>query len=318
MFPEQNVFITGGAGFIMSHVAERLVEMGKNVVLFDNCFEHDLYEETQRLLESADNIKFIQGDIRDKEAVVAAIRESEAEVVYHFAALLGTSARFGQEQLTIEVNVLGSLNVMQASLDAGVKYFIHPPRPPLTQWLTPYIISKIAQSQFTELYHRFYGLPTVGLLIANCYGPRERSILNPNQPVQSRKLVATCITAALKNEPLPIFGDGEQSSDFVFIDDVVDACLRAPRENAIGQVFEIGSGISTPVNKVAELVIEVTGSKSKIEHLPMREGEVKLSTVPNIENAKKYLDWEPKTGLKEGLTKAVPYYAKLLGIESPV
>lgn len=313
MFKEKNVFITGGAGFIMSHVAERLADMGKEIILFDSLKEHDMYEEMKSLV-SRNNVTFIQGDIRDKTAIEDAMKGTE--VVYHFAAVMGTSARFKLEIPTVEVNVIGTLNVLNAALENNVKYFINPPRPPLAQWLTPYIISKIAQAQFTELYHRTYGLPTVGLNIANCYGPRERSVLNANtfKPREGKKLMATCIIAALKNEPLPIFGDGEQAADFVFIEDVVDACLKAVNESAIGKTFEIGTGISTTVKRVAELVIELSGSKSQIEYLPMRTGEVKLSTVSDPTEAKKYLDWEPKTDLREGLKKTIPYYANLYDI----
>ncbi|RJQ07883.1 MAG: NAD-dependent epimerase/dehydratase family protein [Bacillota bacterium] len=315
---EQRYVLTGGTGFIMSYVAERLAAMGKDVVLYDNCEEHELFDYTTDLLSRHANVKYVKGDIRDKDAVNETIKG--ADVVYHFAALMGTSSRFKQEHRTIEVNVLGTLNVLEASLQAGVKYFVHPPRPPLSQWLTPYIISKTAQTQFTQMYHKIYGLPTVGLHIANCYGPRERSVLNPNAmvPREGKKLVATCIIAALKGEPLPVFGDGEQASDFIFIDDVVDACIKAPKPEAIGEVFDIGTGIATKVNDVARLVIKLTKSKSKIEHLPMRTGEVKLETKSDPSLAKKVLGWVPVVSLEEGLKKTIPFYAKALGIDSPV
>jgi UDP-glucose 4-epimerase len=312
------VVITGGSGFIMSHVAERLAPTGRDVVLFDNNAEHALYEGTKRLLADHRNVRFVQGDVRDRTAVEALI--DGAETVYHFAALLGTSARFKQEALTIEVNVIGTINVLQAALRAGVRFFIHPPRPALTVWLTPYIISKTAQTQFTQMYHVIHGLPTVGLNIANCYGPRERAVLNPDtlRPREGQKLIASCITAALRGEPIPIFGDGEQSSDFVYIDDVVDACLRAEQEGAIGEVMDVGTGVATAVNRVAEVVIELTGSRSTIEHLPLRTGEVKLHTKADLAAAKKHLDWEPTVDLREGLRRTIPYYAHLLGVPSPV
>jgi len=316
---EGKIVITGGSGFIMSHVAERLVEMGKEVVLFDNNEQHALYKETQEFLRQKKNLRFVQGDVRDKKAVEDLVKG--AEIVYHFAALMGTSSRFREWEIpTIEVNVIGTVNVLQASLNAGVKYFIHPPRPALAVWLTPYIISKTAQTLFTQMYNQIYGLPTVGLNIANCYGPRERAILNPNplRPHEGRKLIASSIIAALHHEPIIVFGDGEQSSDFVFIDDVVEACLGAVRESAVGQVCDIGTGISTPVKKVAELIIELTQSKSPIDFLPMRTGEAKLHSQADLSNARKYLEWEPKMELREGLKKTIPYYANLLGVRSPV
>jgi len=317
---EGKIVITGGSGFIMSHVAERFVEMGKEVILFDNNEQHTFYEETKGLLEKRKNIKFVQGDVRDKSAVEAVV--NDAEIVYHFAALMGTSSRFKEWEIpTVEVNVIGTINVLQASLSAGVKYLVHPPRPALVVWQTPYIISKTAQTSFTQMYNTIYGLPTIGLNIGNCYGPRERAILNPNplRPHEGRKLVASSIIAALKGERIVVFGDGEQSSDFIHVDDVVEACLRASRESsAVGQVCDIGTGKSTSINRVVEIIIELTGTKSRIEHLPLRTGEVKLHTKADLTNARKYLDWKPKTDLKDGLRKTIPYYAKLLGVRSPV
>jgi nucleoside-diphosphate-sugar epimerase len=186
--------------------------------------------------------------------------------------------------------------------------------------MTPYIITKTAGTQFTQMYNIIYGLPTIGLNIANCFGPRERAVLeaNPYKPGEGRKMMATFIEAALKNEDLPVMGDGEQSSDFVFIDDIVEGCMRAPRDAAIGQIIDLGTGINTPVKKVAELVIEITGSKSKIKYVPLRTGEVKVHTKADLTNAKKYLDWEPTIELREGIKRTIPYYAKRLGVKSPV
>lgn len=315
----ERVVITGGSGFIMSHVAERLAASGKDVILFDNNDQHALYEETQELLKSEKNVRFVQGDVRDRNAVDALVKD--AEMVYHFAALMGTSSRFKEWEIpTVEVNVIGTINVLQASLNAGVKYFVYPPRPALAVWQTPYVISKTTQTLFTQMYHTIYGLPTIGLNIANCYGPRERGILNPNpfRPHEGRKMVASNIISALKNEPVIVFGDGEQSSDFIYIDDVVEGCLMAPKDSAVGQICDLGTGISTSVKRVAELIIELTRSKSKIEYFPIRTGEVKLHTKADLTNAKKYLGWEPRVMLEEGLKRTIPYYANLLGIKSPV
>ena len=309
---EGKVVLLGGTGFILSHVAERYAENGNELVIFDNNQEHDLYEETRKLIADYRNVTYVQGDVRDKNALLMAV--DKAETVYQFAALMGTSARFGQEVYTAEVNILGMLNACQAALEAGVKYFIYPARPILSNWLTPYIITKTAATQFTQMYHKVYGLPTVGLLIQNCFGPRERSVLNPDtlRPGEGRKFISTAIIAALRNEPVPVFGDGEQSSDFVYIQDCVEACLQAPCRAAVGKTMEIGSGVNTRVIDVANLIIKLTGSKSEIEFLPMRTGEVKVHTKADLAAAKKYLDWQPETSLAEGLKNAIPYYERAI------
>lgn len=314
----RKVVLTGGTGLIMSNVAERYADLGDEVILFDNNQQHDMYPETQELLDKKKNVRFVHGDIRDAKAVADVAKG--AEIFYHFAALMGTSSRFKQEVFTVEVNVIGTINACQAALDAGVKYYVYPPRPALTVWMTPYIITKTAGTQFTQMYNVIYGLPTIGLNIANCYGPRERAVLEANsyKPGEGRKMMATFIEAALKNEDLPVMGDGEQSSDFVFIDDIVEGCMRAPRDSAIGQIIDLGTGLNTPVKKVAELIIDITGSKSKIKYVPLRTGEVKVHTKADLTNAKKYLDWEPTVALREGIKRTIPYYAKRLGVKSPV
>lgn len=314
----RKVVLTGGTGLIMSNVAERYAALGDEVILFDNNQQHDMYPETQELLEKRKSVRFVKGDIRDTKAVADVAKG--AEIFYHFAALMGTSSRFKQEVFTVEVNVIGTINACQAALDAGVKYYVYPPRPALSVWMTPYIITKTAGTQFTQMYNVIYGLPTIGLNIANCYGPRERAILEANsyKPGEGRKMMATFIEAALLNEDLPVMGDGEQSSDFVFIDDIVEGCMRAPKDAAIGQIIDLGTGINTPVKKVAELIIEITGSKSKIKYVPLRTGEVKVHTKADLTNAKKYLDWEPTVSLREGITRTIPYYARQLGVKSPV
>ena len=113
-------------------------------------------------------------------------------------------------------------------------------------------------------------------------------------------------------------GDGEQSSDFIFIEDVVDACMKAPTDAAVGRIIEIGTGINTSVLDVAKLIIKLTGSNSKIEFKPLRTGEKKIHTKSDIADAKNYLGWEPKTTLEEGLKKTIPWYAEQLGLPSPI
>lgn len=311
----QKIVLSGGTGFILGYVAERYADQGDEVVLVDNNQQHDMPAYSQELLKTRGNVHFVQADVTDAKALHDVMKG--ADIVYHFAALMGTSARFRQEVRTAEVNIIGMLNACQAALDNGVKYFVYPPRPVLSTWLTPYIITKTAATQFAQMFHEVYGLPTVGLLIGNCYGPRERPVLEKNtlMPGEGRKMMSTFIEAALKGEPIPVMGDGRQSSDFVFVDDVVEAAMRAPNPKAVGQIMEIGSGRDTAVEDVAKLIVELTGSKSEITHVPMRTGEKKVHTVSDIALAKELLNWEPKYSLREGLKRTIPWYAEKLGIK---
>ena len=314
----RKIVLTGGAGFLLSYVAEVYAGMGDHVVMFDMTKRNDLPDYAKKILEETPTARYVEGDIRDRQALEKAF--DGADLVYHFAALMGTSSRFRQEVTTTEVNVIGTLHACEAALNAGVKHFIYPPRPMETGWLTPYIITKTASTQFAQMYHDTYGLPTVGLNIANGYGPRERAVLeaNPYKPGEGRKMMATFVECAIKGDPLPVMGDGEQSSDFIFIEDVVDACMKAPADSATGRIIEIGTGINTSVLDVARLIIELTGSTSKIEFKPLRTGEKKIHTKSDITDAEKYLGWEPKTTLAEGLRKTIPWYAEQMGFPSPV
>ncbi len=302
----------------MSHVAERYAAMGDEVLIFDRTAPGELPNYARKILTINENTTYVEGDIRNKDAVEDVIKG--AEIVYHFAALMGTSSRFKQEVVTTEVNVLGTLHACQAALDSGVEFFVYPPRPMETGWLTPYIISKTASTQMVQMYHETNGLRTVGLNIANTYGPRERAVLeaHPYKKGEGRKMMATFIECALKDEPLPVMGDGDQSSDFVFIDDVVNACMMAPADAAVGRIIEIGTAVHTSVLEVAKLVINLTGSKSEIVFRPMRTGEKKIHTKSDITDAKSYLGWESRMSLVEGLKKTIPWYADKLGVPSPI
>jgi UDP-glucose 4-epimerase len=313
----RKIVLTGGTGFILSYVAERYAALGDDLWIFDQTAPDALPGYAKDLLETNANTTYVQGDIRDKNAVEDII--NGAEIVYHFTALMGTSSRFKQEVLTTEVNVIGTLHACQAALDSGVKYFVYPPRPMETGWLTPYIISKTASTQMVQMYHETYGLPTVGLNISNIYGPRERAVLeaNPYKKGEGRKMMATFVECALKGEPLPVMGDGEQSSDFIFIDDVIEACMKAPSDPAVGKIIEIGTGVKTSVLDVAKQIIELTGGKSEIAFKPMRTGEKEVHTVSDFSDATEYLGWTPTTSLAEGLRKTIPWYAEQLGLAWP-
>lgn len=295
------VLVTGGGGFIASHLVDKLIKMGTNLTVLDNCYKHDLGEEI-KIHFNKDNFKFVKGDLRNRTLVETLL--SDVDVVYHFASIVGTSVTIKDPILVTDVNVIGTLTMLEASLKKGVKYFIYPTTPDVP-WLNPYKITKATAEKFCQMFYETYGFKTVCLCLTNVYGPRER--LKPFQ-----KVVPTFIKNALLEKPLPVFGDGEQSADYIYVSDVVEACVLAPEDSAAGKVIPIGTGVSTTVNELARIIIRLTGSRSRIQHLPMRKGETKVHIKADVEKAVEYLGWKPTISLEEGLKKTIPYYKRLI------
>ena len=218
--------------------------------------------------------------------------------------------------LTNEVNVAGTLNLLKACLDSDVKRFIHTSSAAVygkteilpiredsfSQPISPYGVSKLAAENYVKVFYEVYGLSTVCLRYFNVYGPRQRYV--------SYSGVITIFTSQLLNDKPPIIhGDGEQTRDFVNIQDVVDASMLAlTRKNAVGEVFNIGRGIATSVNQVASMLQEITG-KTKLEpvHTNPRTGDIRHSYA-DITKARKILGYNPKVDLKAGLTQFVRWY----------
>ena len=303
------VLVTGGSGFIGSHLTNRLAK-DKKVSVIDLWLNPEI-EVNPR----GHNIQFLKGNVLNEKLIAEAV--SDVDVVYHLAGILGTSEtieEFNPAEVT-KVNILGTLNVLEASRKANVKRLVFVSTPDVP-WLNPYKITKHAAEKYCQMYKTEHGLNTIVLKLTNVYGPRERCKQLPSSAkFKYQKVVPTFITCALLNKPLPVFGDGEQSSDYIYVSDVVDALVLASVKNVVDEhIIPIGTGVDCSVNSLAHKIIELTGSKSGIVHLPMRRGEVKTHIKTDTSISKRSLGFKAKVDLNKGLIKTIPYYAEKLGI----
>ena len=303
--------VTGGAGFIGSNLSERLLNEGHAVRVLDNLATG----KEENIAGLLGPLKLMKGDIRDKADVAKAVKG--VDYVIHLAAL-GSVPRSVEDPLTThEVNVTGTLNVLTAARDEKVKrvvcassssvYGDTPTLPkredmfPTPQ--SPYAVSKLSGEYYCKVFHRVYGLPTVALRYFNIYGKRQ----DPNS--QYAAVIPRFITAVMKNERPTIFGDGEQSRDFTFVEDCLQANIKACfAPDAAGGAYNIGYGGRTTINDLFRKIRKWAG-KEDIEPLyaPGRKGDVKHSHA-DITSARKLLSYEPSFDINAGTERTVRWY----------
>jgi nucleoside-diphosphate-sugar epimerase len=312
---KMKILVTGCSGFIASHIVDKLLEQGHQVIGVDLWFnEIDLKHHL-----NDQNFTFIKGNFLKLLNSPAFYKNSfkNIDIIIHLAAILGTSETIKTYDplLVAETNIIGTLKILKYALNNKVERVIVPSTPDVP-WLNPYKITKTAMEKFCKLYFKYYNLKTIVLSLGNVYGPRERwSEVKLMAPYKYQKVVPTFIVNALQNKPLLIYGDGEQRADYIYVEDVVDAFLKAiDSDKAYGHAIPIGSGRQTSVNELADLIIQLTKSKSRKTYLSMREGETPLDIYISPILADELLGFKVRTNLKEGLKKTIPYYQKLLSI----
>jgi len=306
------ILVTGGAGFIGSHLVDKLLEEGIEVTVIDNLSTGRRENITHN--QNRKEFHFIKGDIKNAALVKETVKDMDA--VFHEAAMVSVPRSLKNPILTNKVNVTGTLNLLEACRNSNVKKFIHasssavygePQTLPLHEKLppqpvSPYAASKLAAENYVKIYHEVYGLNTVCLRYFNVYGPRQTYT-----PYSS--VIITFINRLLKNEPPIIHGDGEQTRDFIHIKDVVQANLLAlKKKNATGEIFNIATGKQTTINQLAAMLQQIMNKTNlKPVHTDPRPGDIRHSYA-DITKARKILQYEPKISLKQGLTKLVEWY----------
>jgi UDP-glucose 4-epimerase len=300
----KKVLVTGGAGFIGSHLVDRLVAEGYGVRVLDDLSAGKLENITAHL--KAGSVDFVKGDIRDS-AVVAKILGS-VDVVVHFAALTSVTFSVEHPDLTFNVNVAGTQNLINACVEHAVSKFVFasscavygdPEFLPVNETcksnpISPYAESKLLGERYCLGVDKRQVLKPVVLRFFNVYGPRQG--LNDYSGVITR-----FIDRVRQNKPLTVYGDGSQTRDFVSVHDIVEAVLASMRSvNAHGQVFNIGSGKPTSINELAKTILELAGVDLEIRHEKIRAGDIKDSYA-DISKAKKVLGYMPRVSLRAGL-----------------
>ena len=298
------ILVTGGAGFIGSHMVEQLVKEGYNVRVIDDLSSGKI-ENIQRLL-STGKVDLVIGDIRDASFVTKNV--NDIDVVVHFAGVASVPFSFKNPELTFDINLFGTLNLLRACVEMDVSRFVFvsscavcgdPQSLPVreehqTNPISPYAESKLMAERYCIGFQQRQFLQAVVLRFFNVYGPRQG--MNDYSGVITR-----FINRAKQMQSLTIYGDGSQTRDFVNVNDIVQAlyaCLKSSSAN--GELFNIGSGKPISITELAKTVLELTGQNLEICYELARAGDIKDSYA-DISKAKRLLSYEPKVTLRDGL-----------------
>ncbi len=304
--------VTGAAGFIGSSLVHALLERGEQVRGIDN-FETGRRENLQGVYSQID---FREADILDADALHSACRG--VDYVLHQAAIPSVPKSIADPARSNRVNVEGTVNVLIAARDAGVKRVVYaasssaygdtptlPKREDMTPLpLSPYAVAKLTGEMYLRVFYGVYGLPTVSLRYFNIFGPRQ----DPTS--QYSAVLAKFITLMLHGEQPTIYGDGEQSRDFNYIDNAVAANLlaaTAPESDVAGQTFNIATGHRFNLNQTVELLRPLTGYTGEVEYAAERKGDIKHS-LADISRAQAKLNYRPQIDFQEGLRRTVEWY----------
>lgn len=305
----KKVAVTGGAGFIGSHLAELLSSRGYHVIIVDDLSTGNM-GNIEPLLKSV-NVEFLQGSILDLPLLQKVFQG--VYYVFHEAALPGVPRSIDSPQYSHEANLTGTLNVLLSARDNHVNKVIYassssvygdtrtlPKREDmLPNPLSPYAVTKLAGEYYCRVFHQVYGLPTVCLRYFNVYGPKQ----DPDS--QYAAVIPWFIKRTYEGKSPIIFGDGEQTRDFTFVKDVVEANILAAQDNACG-VFNISRGESITINQLAELIIELVGNKVESVHQEPRPGDIRHS-LADVSKAKVF-GYEPRYDLKVGLAETIRWF----------
>lgn len=302
--------VTGGAGFIGSALVYELVTREQSVRVLDNLSTG----RRENLAPVEEKVEFVQGDLCDPVAVAAALEG--VDVVFHQAAIPSVPKSIADPIETNRANVDGTLSLLWAAKRARVRRVVYAasssaygdtPSMPKTENMTPnpispYAISKLVGEFYCRIFTQVYGLETVALRYFNVFGPRQ----DPSSPYSG--VLSLFITALLEGQRPVIYGDGEQSRDFTYVSNVVQAnLLAAGAQGVAGRVFNVGTGQSHTLNQTLTLLGKITGVTPRPSYQPMRAGDVRDS-LADISMARGSLGYQPEVGFEEGLRRTVDWY----------
>jgi UDP-glucose 4-epimerase len=304
--------VTGAAGFIGSTLVDRLLADGHSVVGVDDLSSGR--SENIVAAERSDAFEFAKADIVDAD-LVALLAETQPEVIFHLAAQIDVRRSVADPQIDTTINVVGTVRLADAARQTGVRKVVHtssggsiygaPQTFPTSEDQpvdpsSPYAAGKYAGEVYLNMFRNLYGLECSHIAPANVYGPRQ-------DPHGEAGVVAIFARALLAGRPTKIFGDGGDTRDYVFVDDVVDAFVKASGEAGGGQRFNIGTGVETSVRQLHSLIAAAAGGTDDPEFYPARLGDLKRSSLDNS-RARQVLGWTPNVELTDGVARTVDYF----------
>jgi UDP-glucuronate 4-epimerase len=311
-----NFLVTGGAGFIGSHVCERLLHSGHSVWAFDDLnpfYDPQLKRRNLREIQSlAKPFEFAQGDLTEGAAVEELFAGTQFEQVIHLAARAGVRPSLAEPALYQRVNVEGTVNILEAARRHAVKkviiassssvYGVNSKVPfretdPIFSAISPYAASKLACEALGHVYHHVYGFDVVMLRFFTVYGPRQR-------PDLAIRKFASLISAG---KPLPMFGDGSTARDYTYISDIVDGIMACTERKFGFEIFNLGESETVKLSRLIELLASALGKKAAIERQPPQPGDVPL-TCADISKARERLGYRPKTKIDQGIPLFVDWF----------
>jgi UDP-glucose 4-epimerase len=311
-YKDNVVLVTGGAGAIGSNLARSLAEAGAKVIVLD-----DLSSSFRWNVPSLPGVLFVEGDITDEVKLKRVFFENPT-IVFHLAAFFANQNSVDYPERDITVNGMGTLRLLEYSVFTGVERFVYAssgcsiygsgaPLPLKEEFMslhlsTPYQITKMLGELYCNFFYNHYGLKVVKPRFFNSYGPGE-------VPGQYRNVIPNFIYWAMKGQPLPITGTGEETRDFTYVGDIVDGLLHAgAMEAAIGQEFNLASGVETRITDLANMINETTGNRAGINFAERRKWDTKSRLLASVDRARELIGYNPITPFSNGLLDTIQWF----------
>jgi UDP-glucuronate 4-epimerase len=309
----KRILVTGGAGFIGSHLVEALLERGDAVQVvdsFDTFYDPEIKRRNVRGFK--DRVRFAEFDIRDVSGMASVFRDFRPETVVHLAARAGVRPSIEQPVLYADVNVTGTANLLEVSRQTGVHKFVFASSSsvygvndkvpfseadPVTHPISPYAATKLAGEHLCQVYHHLYGMDTVCLRFFTVYGPRQRPDL----------AIHKFTRAIVRGEPIPVFGDGSTRRDYTFIRDILQGILSSVDRRFEFEVINLGESRPIMLRELIAVIEAAVGRKAVIDRRPLQPGDVPV-TYADIAKAERLLDYRPEYEVEKGIIQFVAWF----------